>query len=511
MRQIVQCAPNFSEGRRENVVERLTEVIDSCAVQLLDVQADHDLNRCVINFAGEIAAVERAAYAAAQTAAELIDMERHEGDHPRIGAMDVMPFIPIAGSSLGDCVALARRVGERMGRELQIPVYLYGEAASTPERVPLAAVRRREYEELKSEIAHDASLRPDFGPLAVGSAGAAAVGARHPIVAFSVELATDSLEVADAVARATREDSGGLRHASAEGVDIGRPDRVGLAVTIRRPDMTPLHRVMELIRVEAARYGTRVVSCGLIGMVPQSILQSAAQWYLQMDEISSEQVIEGRLFGLLTALDEPSRAPRDFVDAVASESPSPGALAAASLAGALGASLGSAVATQTMNVEKPGSLEAEMRRIRDESAGLQQELLNLIQAEAQAYEAVMAADRMPRSSPEETERRRESMQAALRQAAEVPLDTMRRSVEVLELARRAADLGSARSIGEAGAAAILAHAAVRASALGVEVTVRGLRDLEEGDAYRKAERELTREAAELAGEIEGLVKARLAG
>jgi glutamate formiminotransferase/formiminotetrahydrofolate cyclodeaminase len=511
MRQIVQCAPNFSEGRREEVIQRLVATIEATDAQVLDVQHDPDLNRCVINFVGEIDAVERAAYAAAEVAAELIDMEQHEGEHPRIGATDVVPFIPVAGVALGDCVALARRVGERLGRELGIPVYLYGEAASSPERVPLSSIRRYEYEDMRDTIAHQVDLRPDFGPQAIGSAGAVAVGARHPIVALNVFLGTPLLHVADSVSRALREDSGGLRHVTAESVELPERGEVAVAVTVRRPDQTPLHRVFEAIRSEAARHGTNVVSSELVGMVPQSALTAAAQWYLQLNEVASDQIVESRLVDILSAAGEPKRAPRDFADAVASESPSPGAMGVAALAGALAAALDTMVANLTIGRDQYAAIEGEMRNIRDNASGLQAELLGLVQADAESYEEVMAAHGLPRATPDETEHRRMEIQKALLRAVEVPIATMRSSVEVLQLARRAAEVGNIEAVGEAGVAGLLAHAAVRAASIGVEVTVRGLRDLEEGDSYRKVSHELVGDAKVLAADVERIVQTRMAG
>ena len=290
MRQIIECSPNFSEGRRQEVVDRLVEAIQACGVHILDVHADPEMNRAIVSFAGDVDTVERAAIAGATLAADLIDMAEHRGEHPRIGATDVIPFVPISGASLGDCIALAQRVGERVSRELVIPVYLYGEAATRPERVRLATVREVQYEELRERIADDPTLEPDFGPKAVGSAGATAVGARHPIIALNIYLDSDRLEVADAIARAVREDSGGLQNVQAEGFDVVDRGLVQVAVSLLRHDLTPVQRVLEFVRREAARYGVVVLSSEVVGLVPQSALLSAAVWYLQLEEFTPDQV-----------------------------------------------------------------------------------------------------------------------------------------------------------------------------------------------------------------------------
>jgi formiminotetrahydrofolate cyclodeaminase len=246
-------------------------------------------------------------------------------------------------------------------------------------------------------------------------------------------------------------------------------------------------------------------------MVPQSVLNAAATWYLQLDELGSDQIIENRLLGLLTAAGEPERAPRDFAEAVASESPSPGAMGVAAMSGALSASLSTMVANLTLGRDQFATIESEMRRIRDDATKLQSELLSLVQADAEAYDAVAAAHRLPRKTPDETDRRRDAIQSALRYALEVPLATMRYSVEVMKLAQRGAEVGNVQAVAESGVAGLLAQAAVKSASLGIEVLVRGLRDLDEGDGYRRTSTELLREAELLAGQIERQVQTRMAG
>ncbi|MGB9299481.1 MAG: glutamate formimidoyltransferase, partial [Anaerolineae bacterium] len=221
MARIVECVPNFSEGRSKEVVEQIRQAIGSVAgVRLLDLEMDADHNRCVITFAGKPEGVEEAAFRGMQRAAQLIDMDGHRGEHPRLGATDVVPFVPISGVTMDECVHLARRLGERVGSELDIPVYLYEKAATRPERVNLADVRRGEYEVLKEEIATKPDREPDFGPRRLGKAGATVIGAREPLIACNVYLSTDDLKVAQEIARAVRHSSGGLRFVKALGLFI---------------------------------------------------------------------------------------------------------------------------------------------------------------------------------------------------------------------------------------------------------------------------------------------------
>jgi len=262
-------------------------------IHVLDVQSDADHNRTVVTFAGEPEAVEEAAFRGIEKAAELIDMDLHRGEHPRMGAADVVPFVPIKGVTMEDCVAIVRRVGERVGRELDIPIYLYEEAATRPERRNLADVRRGEYEGIKTEIETRPEREPDFGPRRLGKAGATAIGARPPLIAYNVYLGTDDVEIAKAIARAVRHSSGGLRYVKALGLLVKGRAQVSMNLTDYR--QTPVHRVVEMIRREAERYGVSVVESELIGLIPNEALAEAAAFYLQMGGSSSHQILENRL------------------------------------------------------------------------------------------------------------------------------------------------------------------------------------------------------------------------
>jgi len=294
MRKIVECVPNFSEGRRREVIDQIAEAIAGVPnAYVLDVQSDADHNRTVITFAGEPDAVEEAAFRGIGKAAELIDMDLHRGEHPRMGAADVVPFVPIKGVTMEDCVAIARRVGERVGRELGIPVYLYEEAATRPERRNLANVRRGEYEGIKAEIATNPEREPDFGPRRVGKAGATAIGARSPLIAFNVYLSTDDVEIAKAIARAVRHSSGGLRYVKALGLLV--KGRAQVSMNLTNYCQTPVHRVVEMIRREADSYGVSIVESELIGLIPNEALVEAAKFHLQLHDLSSHQILESRL------------------------------------------------------------------------------------------------------------------------------------------------------------------------------------------------------------------------
>jgi glutamate formiminotransferase len=295
MRQpIVECVPNFSEGRRQKVIDAIVAAISGAAgVKVLDVKSDADHNRTVVTFVGEPEAVEEAAFWGIAKAAELIDMDAHQGEHPRTGAADVVPFVPIQGVTMDECVAMAARLGARVGSELEIPVYLYEAAATSPDRRNLADVRRGEYEGLKREIVFNPAREPDFGPRKMGKAGATSIGARPPLIAFNVTLTTDDVSVAKKIARAVRHSSGGLRYVKALGLSVEGRAQVSMNLTNYRH--TPIHRVMEMIRREATRYGVGVTSSELVGLIPQQALLDAALYYLQLDGFAPDQVLESQL------------------------------------------------------------------------------------------------------------------------------------------------------------------------------------------------------------------------
>ena len=294
MQQIVECVPNFSEGRRQDVIDAIAGAIsDTPDTHLLDVQSDPDHNRTVVSFVGEPAAALEAAFQATRTAARLIDLTEHSGEHPRMGATDVIPFIPVRGVTMDDCARLARELGQRIGEELEIPVYLYGQAATRPQRTNLADVRRGEYEGIRDSIASDPERAPDFGPARLGSAGATAVGARAFLIAFNVYLNTEDVEVAKKIAKSVRFSSGGLRFVQAMGVLVEGQAQVSMNLTDFQK--TPIHVVVELMRREAARYGALITRSELVGMLPQQALLDAATWYLQLDGFNPDQVLENRL------------------------------------------------------------------------------------------------------------------------------------------------------------------------------------------------------------------------
>ena len=274
---LIECIPNFSEARRPEVVEAIVAAIQSVAgVNILDQHSDMDHNRTVITMVGAPESIEEAAFRAIRKAQELIDLDQHQGAHPRIGATDVVPFVPISDVSMADCVAMAQRLGKRVGTELAIPIYLYEEAASVPERQNLEYIRKGQYEGLKAEIGVNPERAPDFGPSKLGSAGATVIGARAPLIAFNIYLTTSDTEIAQKIAKAVRHSSGGLRYVKGMGVLVDGMAQVSMNLTNFKK--TPIYRVVEMVRREAQRYGVAIHHSELVGLIPQAALVDSAIW-----------------------------------------------------------------------------------------------------------------------------------------------------------------------------------------------------------------------------------------
>ncbi len=502
---LVECVPNFSEGRRSEVVEAIVQAITGAApVHLLDYSSDSDHNRSVVTFVGPPDAVEKAAFAGIAKAAELIDMNQHHGEHPRIGATDVVPFVPIRDITMEECVEMARRLGKRVGEELGIPVYLYEEAATRPERRDLAYIRRGEYEGLKEAIKTDPDRAPDFGPAELGPAGATVIGARHFLIAYNVYLTTDDVEIAKKISRAVRHSSGGLRYVKAMGVLVNGKAQVSMNLTNFR--RTPVHRVVEMIRREAARYGVSISHSELIGLIPEAALIDSARWYLQLDGMKEDQVLEVKLSKVMEAgagasekagPSDGALRPIAFLDAVAAGTPTPGGGAVAAMAGALGAALAGMVARLTIGKKRYADVESEMHRLAAKADKLRRRLTDAIELDSRAYDEVMAAYKRPKDDPD----RQEAINQALIHAADVPMSVAKMALEAMEIAREVATKGNKNAATDAAAAVHMGMAAVEVAALNVLINARDFADSGLADRYRSQIEGIRRKAQELGHSI----------
>jgi len=486
---LVECVPNFSEGRRPHVVEAIVAALEAGGgegVRVLHVSSDRDHNRSVVTLVGAPEAVVGAMFAGIAKAAELINLDEHQGGHPRLGATDVVPFVPLRGVTLDECVALARRLGERVGRELGLPVYLYEAAATRPERQNLENIRRGQYEKLKDEITQP-KREPDFGPRRVGPAGAVIIGARAFLVAYNIFLNTADAGVAEQIAQAVRHSSGGLRFVKAMGLLVAGQAQVSMNLTDFT--QTPVARVVEFVRREATRYGAAITRSELVGMIPQAALVEAAQWYLQLDQLESDQILENRLQA--DEADEAEAAPArtgltpDFLDHLAAGTAAPGGGAAAAYAAAMGAALVSMVARLTLVKKKYAAVEAQMQSVLDRAERLRAGLTQAADDDAAAFEAVMAARQLPKATPAEQTARAEAIEQGYLHATEVPLRVARDAVATMSLAAIVAESGNVNAISDAGSAGFLAQAGLRGAALNVRANAEELNDRAIADTWLK--------------------------
>lgn len=487
--KLITCIPNFSEARRPEVIDAIAAAIEQTTdVYILDRHSDDDHNRTVITFVGPPETVGDAAFAGIATASQLIDMNTHTGQHPRLGATDVVPFVPFQEVTLADCVAIAEKVAQRVGEELQIPVYLYEAAARKPERKNLAHIRKGEYEGIKQEIESPARA-PDFGPNKMGNAGATVIGARNPLVAFNVYLASDDLAIAGKISKAVRHSSGGLRYVKALGMLVDGLAQVSMNLTDYT--RTPIARVVEFIRREAARYGVMLHHTELVGLIPQQALVEAAQWYTQLDQFEPDQILETRIYAAMQAQTRPA----SFLDQLAADTATPGGGSAAAYAAAMAAGLVCMVSGITIGKKKYAAVQDEMQSLLERAQSLRTDLETAVIADAQAFDDVMAAYRLPKGTDPQKLLRKEAIQSAILQAARIPLDVSQKSVEVMELAAQAARIGNVNAISDAGSALALANAALTSAGLNVRINVADLTDAQVGERLSSELVELQQRAA----------------
>ncbi|MGV8025378.1 MAG: glutamate formimidoyltransferase [Anaerolineaceae bacterium] len=497
-KKLVECIPNFSEARRPEVVEQIAQAILSVpGVQILDRHSDQDHNRTVITILGEPQAVEKAVFAGIKQAAKLIDMEQHQGEHPRIGATDVVPFVPIRDMQMGECVEISRHLAKKVADELNIPVYLYEEAAARPERVNLEDIRRGQYEGLKEEVKTNPERKPDFGPAELGKAGATVIGARYPLIAFNVYLTTDDVSIAKKIAKQVRHSSGGLRYIKAMGVLVD--GRAQVSMNLTNFQKTPIAQTVEFVRREAQRYGVAIHHSELVGLVPQKALTDAAVWYLQLDQYEDEQLLENKLMSaVFEQTPKTDEMGVSFLDALASANPTPGGGSAAAWTAAEAAALVVMVARLTVGKSKYKDVEPLMYSLIEKAEELRARLQLAVDEDAAAFQKVMAAFKLPKDTEEQTKARKDAIQNATLEAARVPLGTAKMALEVMRLAEATCTSGNLNAITDAASAAQLAAASLTGAAANVSINLNGLDD-------EKSKKEFHQELASLKLEKEAIL------
>jgi glutamate formiminotransferase/formiminotetrahydrofolate cyclodeaminase len=501
---IVECIANYSEARRPEVVEEIAASIQSVpGVRILDRHSDLDHNRTVITFVGPPEQVEEAAFHSIQTAARRINLDEHHGEHPRIGATDVVPFVPVSDISMADCVEMARRLGKRVGETLEIPVYLYEEAAARPERQNLENIRRGQYEALKEELGKNPARNPDFGPARLGPAGATVIGARHPLIAYNVYLTTEDVSIAKAIAKSIRHSTGGLRYVKALGLLVEGRAQVSMNLTNFRG--TPIARVVEMIRREAGRYGVSVHHSELVGLIPQDALVDSAAWFLQLDGFEREQILEQRLASAVVEeeaeVSGKAGQQAGFLEKLASAEPTPGGGAAAACSAAMGAALVEMVARLTIGRKKYAAAQSEMEEVLSQAEVLRSELASDAERDAAAFDALMAAYRLPKETQEEQADRQKAVEEATAGAAQVPLEVAGKAVAVMRLALSGVSLGNLNALSDGATGAALARAALAGAGYNVRTNVASLQDTSLAQQLLERLYALEREAAEIEAQI----------
>lgn len=606
--KLIECVPNFSEGQRSEIIKQITDEIENVeGVKLLDVDPGFDMNRTVVTFIGSPEAVKKAAFNSIKKASELIDMSKHKGSHPRMGATDVCPFVPVTGVTTEECIELSKEVAKKVGEELSIPVYLYEKSAAKPERENLAKIRQGEYEALEEKLKKP-EWKPDFGPTKFNSkAGATVIGVREFLIAYNINLNTREVNHATDIAFEIREkgrsarrinngnfyyksddilkyekgnypcgdcdfngttlkeiidhckekhnydladilEQHGIDPAKPEGQSVKKPgkfkqckaigwmvpkyDRAQISINLTNYKVTSMHNVLEETRKLAFERGLVVTGSEVVGMVPYPALLETGKFYLKQQHRSvgipvkdilnsavqslglndvSEFKIEERVLGLPKNLDTALAEMKltDFIDEVSRESPAPGGGSIAALAGALGASLSSMVSNLTANKRGSDTVDKILNDTAEQCQQIKEALVKAIDEDTNAFNSYMNARRLPNKSAEEKKIREEAMQAGLKQAVMVPLNTAKQSLRAIEIAEVVAKNGNPNSITDVGVGAHIAYTGVLGGIYNVLINLKDIKDQKFVDEMRKTCAELKEKAQKKLNEVLSFVESKL--
>lgn len=534
MRKIVECVPNFSEGRDKAVIDQITgEIKKVPGVELLDVDPGKDTNRTVVTFAGDPDGVLEAAFQAIKKASELIDMSKHSGAHPRMGATDVCPFVPVAGVTMEDCVEIAKKLGQRVAEELNIPIYLYEAAAATEERRSLAYIRQGEYEALPEKLKQE-KFKPDFGePVFNAGAGATVAGAREFLIAYNINLNTRSTKLARKIANRIREKGrkvknketgkmeevpGTLKAVRAVGWYIDEYNMAQISVNLTNYKITPLYRVFEEADKFAREFGVRVTGSELVGLIPLEAMLETGRHFLQLQGLTTgvsekelvrvavqslgmeelgpfetgHKIIEYRIGkkGRLASMDL-----YQFADELASDSPAPGGGSVAALNGTLSAGLAAMVGNLTYSKRAYKEVKQEMIELSDKAQRLKDFFTEAIDKDTEAFDKVMDAFSLPKSTDEEMAARNQAIQDATKEATLIPFSVLEKTKEAAEMALIVAQKGNENSLSDSGVAGLAAAAAAEGALYNVMINLESIED-------EKFKKELAKKAIQANKEVQ---------
>ncbi len=536
---IVECVPNFSEGRNQETVDLIVAAITAVpGVSLLGAERDPDHNRSVVTLAGQPEAVLEGAFQGCKKAAELIDLRKHQGQHPRMGATDVIPFVPISGISMEECVALADQLGQRIGAELNIPVFMYGEAAKRDDRQNLAEVRAGEFEGLREEIGRNSQRKPDFGPERIHeTAGATAVGARFFLIAYNVNLNTRDVKLAKRIAKAIREKDGGMPAVKAMGFDL--PAESCVQVSMNLVDYRQTSPAQAFLRIAelAEAEGVPILNSEIVGLLPQEALELCARqmaqtkklqgmegagqiWLNQLaaetlklkDFVPDEQVIELRLEDFMAS--DLEQFPyiagvNDFLRDLASDKPTPGGGAAAAVLGATGIALGEMVGNLTLGKKKYAEVQDIIKGAMAQLTPLRDRMLAMFAEDARAFEAFGEAMKLPKDTDEQKAARASAMQEALKGATMTPDQTAALGVEAFKHVAAIAKVGNKHAISDCGVGALSLYACIKAAVQNMWINLPGIKDEAFNAKFTARANDYVREAQRLLDETLAVVKAAI--
>ncbi|MDQ1354042.1 MAG: glutamate formiminotransferase / formiminotetrahydrofolate cyclodeaminase [Acidobacteriota bacterium] len=533
MKKIVECVPNFSEGRDMTVMGKITDEIKKVAgVELLDVDPGKDTNRTVVTFAGDPDAAVEAAFQAIKKASELIDMSKQHGAHPRMGATDVCPFVPVSGVTMEDCVEIAKKLGQRVAEELHIPVYLYEEAAASEERRSLAYIREGEYEALPEKLKKE-EFKPDFGePVFNARSGATVIGAREFLIAYNVNLNTRDVKIARKIANRIREkgrtvtnkdtgekeqEVGTLKAVRAVGWYMADYNMAQISVNLLNYKITPLYQVFEECDKFAREFGVRVTGSELVGLIPLEAMLETGRHFLKLQDnstgVSEKELVRIAVQSLGMAELAPFNTENkiieyklrkkgrlasmnlyEFADELASDSPAPGGGSVAALNGSLSAGLSAMVGNLTFGKKQYAEVKEIMADVAEKAQKLKDFFTDAIDKDTEAFDKVMAAFGLPKGTPEETEARGKAVQAATKEATLVPFSVLEKTKEAAELALIMAEKGNRNSLSDAGVAGLTASAAAEGALYNVMINLAGIED----EAFKA---EISKKAVQISGEV----------
>ncbi|KYK23355.1 hypothetical protein AYK24_01035 [Thermoplasmatales archaeon SG8-52-4] len=520
MKKIVECVPNFSEGKDKSIINAISAAIQSVDnVKLLDVDAGVDFNRTVYTFVGEPVPILDAALKAAKVGISLIDMTKHKGEHARMGALDVCPFIPIKGVTDKDCIILSKQFGEKMAKELGVPVFLYAKSAAKPDRVRLPDIRKGEYEALEEKF-KDPSFKPDFGKaIFIPKSGATATGCRDILLAYNINLNTNDKSIASKISGIIR--TSGVIKKDKEGNKIigkdGKPERIpGIFKGVQAGGMMydeniaqvsmnllnyrseNLHDVFEAVKKEAGKLGVKATGSEIVGLVPEDALVLAGKFYskkhgikttnekdlvaLAIENLGLSELYpfkpEGKVIEYMVEETGPlaSMKINTFLSELASSSPAPGGGSVAALSGSLGAALSSMVCNLTIGKEKYTDVQDEIKKVLKKSEEIRKRLTKLIDKDTQAFNDVIKAFKMPKETEEQKKKRSQAIQEGYKKAASVPLDTAKTCEKIIDLAKAVAEKGNQNSITDSAVSALMAQAGIESAVLNVKINLGSIKD-----------------------------------